>query len=312
MHKLRQVKKIKKKGDIVLVGDNIKYYNSELKKWVISGTTNADEVEIKDKSNNFNSSTVEGALNEIATSLKETFQQVSNGKKLLETTITDKGTMVSKVNDIPTFNELSDAIKNITTNDPNHECIEPGRELIYNALISKLPSLVNKITPESPLKDFAFYIMLIGEMLLSFNENISAFTINKNISKDIMVNNLKDLLTVKHMNENFVPPVEVLNSFTFTKNVKKQFNIISIIDDNFEQSHEDEYGSINELCRRLLYKYEYPNTVLFKDDGMYISPITKESSFVEVENITDEGFKTFEFDLQDLTKVNNMNRIEVM
>ena len=47
--------------------------------------------------------------------LDEVFQSVSNGKTLLETAITDKGSSVSKVGDVATFEELKTGIAGIST-----------------------------------------------------------------------------------------------------------------------------------------------------------------------------------------------------
>ena len=46
--------------------------------------------------------------------LDEVFQSVSNGKTLLETAITDKGSSVSKVGEVATFEELKTGIDNIS------------------------------------------------------------------------------------------------------------------------------------------------------------------------------------------------------
>ena len=51
----------------------------------------------------------------IKAKLDEVFQSVSNGKTLLETAITDKGSSVSKAGDVATFEELKTGIDNIST-----------------------------------------------------------------------------------------------------------------------------------------------------------------------------------------------------
>ena len=61
------------------MGDNIKYYNAELDEWVIGGTTNAYEIEIKDSQDNFESNTVEGALGEIGEKIKTLLENIEEG-----------------------------------------------------------------------------------------------------------------------------------------------------------------------------------------------------------------------------------------
>lgn len=68
----------------------------------------SSKVGIHDADGNFTATDVEGAL-------KELFTNVSNGKNVLETSITDMNGEVSKINDIPTFAELKDGILGIPT-----------------------------------------------------------------------------------------------------------------------------------------------------------------------------------------------------
>ena len=70
----------------------------------------AKNIGIEDAARNFTATDVEGALNELFTS-------VSDGKTQLETAITDKGGTVSKAGNVATFDELDDGIRSIPVGD---------------------------------------------------------------------------------------------------------------------------------------------------------------------------------------------------
>ena len=85
----------------VLSDEGLTQLIKEIKKSINTATGDLNTLETTDKENLVN------AINEL-------FIDVSNGKNLLETAITDKGVSVSKENEIATFNELSAAINNIS------------------------------------------------------------------------------------------------------------------------------------------------------------------------------------------------------
>lgn len=126
----------------------------------------------------------------------ELFQSVSSGKTLLETAITDKGGTVSKVGSVATFEELKAGIEGITTNDPDHVCREEGKQELLDVMIQKLPSLQSKLTVDSPLTDFAFYLNMIGEMLFAFREVFNGVNISNIIPtlNDIQLQSFEVLL----------------------------------------------------------------------------------------------------------------------
>ena len=122
--------------------------------------------------------------------LNKVFQSVSNGKQLIETTIIDKGFVVSKQNNIPTFSELSEGIKNIPVSID--EDIE-GKKILYEVLIQKIPSLKDKLTLNSPFSLFAHYFMLIGPINFKIKENVNINIKAKKQSRTtIDLSNLKE------------------------------------------------------------------------------------------------------------------------
>lgn len=157
--------------------------------------------------------------------VEQLFQSVSSGKNKLETVITDKGSEVSKENEVATFNELGIAINNINSEDLI------GKQKMLDVLLSKVPSLDGVITLESPLSLYAHYMMMIGPMNLVFRDNID--TKIKNVLHKTSVMNIKDFNTsfntITRLEKNNLIN-ETYHKLQINKMLPKTFNIKSMGD----------------------------------------------------------------------------------
>lgn len=82
--------------------------------------------------------------------LEELFQSVSNGKKILEAAIADKGVMVSKEGEVATFEELVAAILSIQVEEPL------GKFRMSSSLNSRFGS---QYSEDNTLREMSEYVM---------------------------------------------------------------------------------------------------------------------------------------------------------
>lgn len=148
--------------------------------------------------------------------LDQVFQSVSSGKSKVETAITDKGGTVSKVGQVATFDELVTAINTIPIGDPDHVCREEGKQELLDMMISKLPSLENKLTIDSSLHDFAHYLNMIGEMLFAFREMFSAIPIDSvaGAVDPVVLEQFQAIMDMNVMEDQHTPFTEIFEAFT--------------------------------------------------------------------------------------------------
>ena len=90
----------------------------------LGGSTTADGITVKDENNNFTSTNVEGALNEL-------FQSASNGKQLIAEAITGKGIETSNTD---SFQTMATNISNIITDNTKVYTFDQRRTEVANFL----------------------------------------------------------------------------------------------------------------------------------------------------------------------------------
>lgn len=148
--------------------------------------------------------------------LDTVFQSVSSGKSKVETAITGKGGTVSKVGQVATFDELVTAINTIVLSDPDHVCREDGKQELLDMMISKLPSLESKLTIDSSLHDFAYYLNMIGEMLFAFREIFSAIPIDSvaGVLDPVVLEQFQAIMDMNVMEDQHTPFTEIFEAFT--------------------------------------------------------------------------------------------------
>ena len=100
----KKIQDTEARKDIEKLSSQVKDIVKKLEQGGTGGSSDADKITIKDESNHFRSTNVEGALNEL-------FQSASNGKGLIATAITGKGVDASSFD---TFAELATKIQQIS------------------------------------------------------------------------------------------------------------------------------------------------------------------------------------------------------
>lgn len=153
---------------------------------------------------------------------------VDNKKTQLETAIIDNLNIeVSNKNpqsDLPDFDSLIEAIE-------SHVCREEGKQELLDMMIRKLPALSTKLNINSSLKEFAYYLNMIGEMFFSIVEQLDPLVLEQ-----ISISILENIDIV---------PFEAILSNSFTEKQSNNSTLVELIDkiklDNIENT---DIGSI--------------------------------------------------------------------
>ena len=92
--------------------------------------------------------------------IQELFQSVNSGKQQLETAIIDKGSTVSKENEVATFDELAAGIAGIIVGSGGDS--GEYKKALYDTLIDRAPILATIISENSTLEEFLACIKDFG------------------------------------------------------------------------------------------------------------------------------------------------------
>lgn len=207
--------------------------------------------------------------------VQELFTSVSNGKKAIKGAIADKNGIVPGSSPVPTFDELIAGIYSIVLGDPDHKCIEEDRVKIYEILVSKLPSLESKITPDSSLTDYAFYINMIGELLFAFKDKVPEFNLERIIRKHEL-DKMKDSIAIKVLNEGKWVNREAVHNFKIARPDRRCS--IEKFETRVKGLHEEEfihYGHVSNYLSTNEYKLDYNKESLTVFNGVYVNELEK-------------------------------------
>lgn len=250
-------------------------------------------------------------INQNRVDIESLFTSVDSGKALIESTIIEKGGTISKDGEVPSFEDLKNGINTIESDGvgEGHVCKEDGRDAIYEALIAKLPSLVNKITPDSSLRDYAFYIGMIGEMLFTNNEYIPTLSMDRP-KKTINVNQVIATLEESVIDEYFID--QTINFDYITMDRPQRELTLTRIDDfvaNRSKIEFIEYGYVvntNEFNKdKFIFNSE---DITFSKNNISVKK-TENSSKGTINKDKFENYNLYSFELLNKNEYNNLSKL---